>query len=173
MTGRHMPANRTDDIRRTFAAINESAPMRWTVAAAIVTSSIALLTVTVTNDMRAVAVCHGIVTFCTVVFTIEVSLQMIGQRVGFLGKPGNVALLAVVACALFTPFDAVLMLRLFPLLKNGVEGHRAPRILTLLLVPFWIVACTAAGARNYVILEGGSCVGWGDCTDAAVRLLAS
>lgn len=170
MTGHPKPQYRTDDIRRTIGRLSALPTVRVVLAAAIVASSLALLLLSFGLDARAAAVARSVVTLCTAIFTLEICLGMIAQRVGFFGNRGNVAVFLITGVALFTPFDAILMLRLFPLFRNGVFGRRPPRALALAMVPVWLVAFIAAAARDAVLLTGSTCTGWADCIDQAVIL---
>ena len=175
MTGQSEPEHRppkyrTDDIRRSFGALLETRLFSAVVTAAILLVAFALLVRSfglgnVANDLS-----NTVIAWCMALFALEVSLLMIANRVAFFGKIGNAALFLITGIALFTSFDSVLMLRLFPLITDGAQSGRLPKPLVLAITPFWLVACLAAAARDYVLLEKMDCVGWADCISVATGL---
>ena len=170
MTGQSPPNHRTDDIRRTIDAISNSRTVKTSVAVGILASSLALLIQSFDPSPSVDLFCDSVVAWCIAVFTIEVSFRLIGQRIEFLGRIGNVAWFLTVGIALFTEFDAILMLRLLPLLKEGLWGYILPRSVAVPMMALWIIACAAAGARSVVFMLGETCSGWVDCFGAAFNL---
>ncbi|RVU39257.1 hypothetical protein EOI86_08450 [Hwanghaeella grinnelliae] len=170
MTGQSHPKYRTDDIRQTFGALRNTRLFKTVVTAVILLVALALLIRSFGFGGTTEDLCDVVLNWGTAVFAVEVSLLMIAQRVAFFGKIGNAALFLITGIALFTPFDFVLMLRLFPLLTNGVYSRRLPRPLALAITPFWLVACLAAAARDYVMFENMDCAGWADCITTASSL---
>ena len=170
MTGQPQPTYRTDDIRRTVGALLDSRPATAVVTAGIVASAVALLVQSFAPNLPLDGICAGIVAWCIGIFAVEVSLRLIAQRAGFFGKLGNIALFLIVGWALFTPFKAVLMLRLFPLMKHGIRGHALPAAVQLPLMLLWLAACLGAAAREFVLFHEGACAGWMECVGSAVTL---
>ena len=167
MTGDSEPKYRTDDIRRSFGALLDTRLFKSAVTTGILLVSLALLIRSFGFGGATEEFCDIIVGWATAFFTVEISLLMIAQRVSFLGKVGNAALFLITGIALFTPFDCVLMLRLFPLLRDSVRSLRIPRPLALAITPFWLIACLAGAARDYAIYENTDCTGWASCIGAA------
>jgi len=170
MTGDSEPKYRTDDIRRSFGALQETRLFKTVVTAGILLVSLALLVRSFGFGGVTAELCDTTIGWATALFTVEISLLMIAQRVAFLGKVGNAALLLITGIALFTPFDFVLMLRLFPLINDGVRSGRLPRPLALAITPFWLVASLAGAARDYGVYGNTDCAGWADCIGAAFRI---
>lgn len=170
MTGQTPPKYKTDDIRRSVETLTEYGPVRAVVTTGILASSLALLVQSFGPAEWLEIVCDQVITWSTALFAIDISMRLIGQRVGFFGKPGNVAVFLIVGLALFTPFNAVLMLRLFPVLKNGAWGYRLPRLASIPLMIVWLSACIAAGARSAVLHQGETCAGWVGCLRSAFQL---
>ncbi len=174
MTGQ-TPKYKTDDIRRSVGTMADSAPVIWVVTSAILAGAIALLVQSFglgEPGGPADAWCSRIVAVCLAIFSVEVSLRLIAERVGFFGKIGNVALFLIVGSALFTPFDAVLMLRAFPLIRYGIGGRALPPAASTPLMLLWLAACFAAAAREVVHFEQGTCAGWIECVRTAATLMA-
>lgn len=169
MTGPPKAAHKTDDIRRSIGKLTEGRAARWIVTSAIIAVAVALIILSFSPGESTGTVCRQIVTWATALFTVEISFRMIGQRVDFLGKPGNVADLIIIGMALVTPLDAVLMLRLFPVLSDGAPGFRTSKALSASMMLAWSIACIAALARDVVLIQGGACIGWQDCIKQAVH----
>lgn len=170
MTGDSEPKYRTDDIRRSFGAVIETRLFKTVVTTGILLVSLVLFIRSFGFGGATEELCAIIVGWATALFTVEISLLMIAQRIAFFGKAGNAALFLIIGIALFTPFDFVLMLRLFPLLYEGVRRLRLPRPLALAIMPFWILACLTGAARDYVIFENTNCAGWVDCIGTASKI---
>lgn len=170
MTGQPQPKYRTDDIRKSIGVLLASYPAILVIKASIVVVFVALF-------LRSFGVggsfVTSIVSWCTGLFVIETSLLMISQRVSFFGSLRNVVLFLIVGIALFTPIKSVLMLRLYPILRDGIGERRLPKPVALALTPGWLIACLAGIALDYVLARDGACSGWPDCFRTAFSLALS
>lgn len=167
MTGTNNPKHRTDDIRDAVGFLLRHRFVSVVVTLSILAASGALLILSFAPNPSIASLCHSVVTAGLAVQTLDVCLRLISQRVEFVGKADNLARFAIVASALFSPFQSVLMLRVFPLVRIWMVDHRLPAFAAVPLALIWVAACLAAIARDVVLQNGESCAGWLTCMRVA------